>query len=160
MADNTFSKLVWFAVIAAALPVVTFNSTYLIASALGHVPGCFTYLEGCTSVSSTGRQFPETILFKTGVLTLAVVLAMHWHHAAKFLQASGLSAGRARALRIVAYIAAIALSIYAITLGLPDEHFGTLRRIGTHGFAFFSAITQLTFVIMYRPFRIQANTEI
>ena len=150
-------RLVGLAITAAILPFVTFNTTYLIASSLGHVPACFTYLEGCTSVSSTGRQLPETILFKTGVLTLAIVLAVHWRRAANYLQPLGLSSGGARALRIIAYISAIALSIYAITLGLPDEQFGTLRRIGTHGFAFSSWILQITFVVLYRPCRIAAT---
>lgn len=151
------SKLVMLAAVAALLPFVTFNTTYMIAASLGHVSSCFTYLEGCTSVSSTGRQFPETILFKAGVLTLAVVLVVHWRRAATYLQTRGLSPVRAQSLKMVAYISSIALSIYAITLGLPDEHFGTLRRIGTHGFAFTSWIMQILFVILYRPYRIAAT---
>lgn len=150
-------KLVGLATAAAVLPFVTFNTTYLIASSLGHVPECFTYLEGCTSVSSTGRQLPETVLFKAGVLTLALVLAVHWHRAANYLQPLGLSSGGARALRSIAYVSSIALSIYAITLGLPDQQFGTLRRIGTHGFAFSSWILQITFVVLYRPCRTAAT---
>lgn len=150
-------KLVGLAIAAAVLPFVTFNTTYLIASSLEHVQSCFTYLQGCTSVSSTGRQFPETILFKAGVLTLAIVLAVHWHRAANYLQPLGLSSGGARSLRVIAYVSAVALSIYAITLGLPDEQFGTLRRIGTHGFAFSSWILQITFVVVYRPCRIAAT---
>ena len=150
-------KLVSLAIAAAVLPFVTFNTTYLIASSLEHVPVCFTYLEGCTSVSSTGRQLPETLLFKAGVLSLAIVLAVHWHRAASYLQPLGMSSGGAKSLRIIAYISAIALSVYAITLGLPDEQFGTLRRIGTHGFAFSSWILQITFVVLYRPCRIAAT---
>lgn len=150
-------KLVGLAIAAAVLPFATFNTTYLIASSLEHVPTCFTYFEGCTSVSSTGRQLPETILFKIGVLTLAIVLAVHWHRAANYLQPLGLSSGGAKSLRIIAYISAIALTIYALTLGLPDEQFGTLRRIGTHGFAFSSWILQITFVVLYRPCRIAAT---
>ncbi len=151
------SRLVRLAALAAVLPFVTFNSTYLVAAALGHVSSCFTYVEGCTSVSSTGRQLPETILFKAGVLTLAVVLVLHWRQATAWLQSAGLSVARATALRIIAYVSAVALSIYAITLGLPDQHFGTLRRIGTHGFAFTSWITQVVFVVLYRPYRVAAT---
>jgi hypothetical protein len=40
---------------------------------------------------------------------------------------------------------------------LPDEQFGTLRRIGTHGFAFSSWVTQILFVIHYRPLRVAAT---
>lgn len=78
-------QLMLLAIAAAVLPFVTFNGSYLIAASLEHVPMCFTYLDGCTSVSSTGRQSPEMFFFKPGVLILAAVLAVHWHRCAWFL---------------------------------------------------------------------------
>lgn len=160
MTTRAQSQLAFLALTAAVLPFVTFNTSYLIAASLEHVPTCFTYFEGCTSVSSTGRQSPETWLFKTGVLTLAIVLALHWHRSAAFLRAKGLSGLAANMLRGVAFVSVVALTIYAITLGLSDEHFGKLRRIGTHGFAFGSWITQIIFVIFYRPYRIDATRRL
>jgi hypothetical protein len=138
---------------AALLPFVTFNVCYLIAASLQHVPTCFTYLEGCTSVSSTGRNAPEFWIFKAGVLSLAAVLALVWLRTANFLQASGLSSARVNLLRVLAIISVITLSLYVITLGLPNEEFGRLRRIGTTGFAFSSWLTQIVFVLLYWPLR-------
>jgi len=150
-------QLMLLAIAAAVLPFVTFNGSYLIAASLNHVPMCFTYLDGCTSVSSTGRQSPEMFFFKPGVLMLAVALAWHWHRCAGFLGAQGLTAGRAALLRTIAYVSVVALTVYVITLGMPDEQFGKLRRIGTHGFAFSSWILQIVFVVLYRPFRVDAT---
>jgi hypothetical protein len=154
--DNLFA----LSLMAAVLPFLTFNTSYLIAALLEHVPSCFTYFEGCTSVSSTGRQSPESWLFKTGVLILALVLAMHWHRAALFLRAKGLNSWGTNMQRGVAFLAVIALTIYAITLGVSGEFAGKLRRIGTHGFAFSSWLTQITFVIFYRPYRIAATRSL
>jgi len=150
-------RLYCLALAAAVLPFMTFNITYWIAALLGHVPTCFTYLDGCTSVSSTGRQAPEMWFFKPGVLALAFVLALHWHYVAETLSQHGLPAARARALRTISLISVMALTIYAVTLGLPDEQFGNLRRVGTHGFAFSSWITQILFVVLYQPFRSAAT---
>lgn len=160
MPMDPHKRLFYLALAVAVLPFVTFNISYLIAVSQAHVPLCFTYLEGCTSVSSTGRQAPEMWFFKPGVLALALFLALHWHHSAELLSSQGVSAARARGLRTIALISVMALTIYAVTLGLPDEQFGTLRRIGTHGFAFSSWIIQIVFVFLYRPFRIDATQRL
>ncbi len=134
---------------AALLPLVTFNVSYLIAAAYEHVPTCFTYLSGCTSVSSTGRHLPEALIFKTGMLSLAVVLALTWHRTAAFLGASW--------LRLFASLMVVGLIVYAITLGMENEAMQTLRRIGINGFAFGTLFTQLSFVILYRPLQADAT---
>lgn len=134
---------------AALLPLVTFNVSYLIAVAYEHVPACITYLSGCTSVSSTGRLFPETIIFKTGMLSLAVVLALLWCRMAAFLEA--------RALRVLASIMVVGLVMYAITLGMQGEVIEVVRRIGIRMFGFGTLLIQVLFVILYRPLRTDAT---
>jgi hypothetical protein len=137
---------------AALLPLVTFNVSYLIAVAYEHVPACITYISGCTSVSSTGRLFPETLFFKTGMLSLAIVLALTWYRTAAFLET--------RVLRVFATIMVLGLLVYAITLGMQDENMQTLRRIGINGFAFGTLFTQVTFVILYRPLQTDATRKL
>jgi hypothetical protein len=134
---------------AAVLPLVTFNVSYLIAVAYEHVPACITYLSGCTSVSSTGRLFPETIIFKAGMLSLAVVLALLWYRTAAFLEA--------RALRVLASIMVVGLVMYAITLGMHGEVVEVVRRIGIRMFGFGTLLMQVLFVVLYRPLRTDAT---
>ncbi len=134
---------------AALIPLVTFNISYLIAAAYEHVPTCFTYLSGCTSVSSTGRHLPEALIFKTGMLSLAVVLALTWHRTATFVSA-GL-------LRLFASLMVAGLIVYAISLGMESDAMQTLRRIGINGFAFGTLFTQVSFVILYRPLQTDAT---
>jgi hypothetical protein len=137
---------------AALLPLVTFNVSYLIAVAFEHVPACITYISGCTSVSSTGRLFPETLFFKTGMLSLAVVLALTWYRTAAFL--------KARMLRVFASIMVAGLVMYAITLGMQNEVMQTIRRIGINGFAFGTLFTQVSFVFLYRPRQTDATRNL
>lgn len=127
---------------AAVLPLVTFNASYLLAAALDHVPSCFTYFEGCTSVSSTGRQLPEALIFKTGMLSLAVILLLLWYRTAAFLES--------RILRVFASIMVLGLLLYAITLGMQHEAMQFLRRVGINGFAFGTLFTQVSFIVLYR----------
>jgi hypothetical protein len=157
MRSGARNQLVILALAAAIVPFVTFNLTYWIASSLDHVRSCFTYLYGCTSVSSTGRQMPEFWVFKVGVFALAAALALHWRQASQFLFRLGVSTRGVRTLEILAYLSVVALLVYVVTLGLPDEQFGKLRRIGTNGFAFLNWFTQIAFVVLYRPVRIDTT---
>jgi hypothetical protein len=134
---------------AALLPLVTFNVSYLIAVAYEHVPACVTYLSGCTSVSSTGRLFPETLVFKTGMFSLAVVLAFLWRRTAAFLEAN--------VLRVLASVMVVGLVIYAITLGMQGEVVEVLRRIGIRAFGFGTLLIQVAFVVLYRSIKTEST---
>ena len=63
---------------AAVVPLVTINVSYLTGVSFEHLPACIPYLSGCTSVSATGRVAPESLIFKAGMLSSAVVLALLW----------------------------------------------------------------------------------
>lgn len=145
---------------AGLLPLVTFNLSYAIAALLEHVPACFTYLQGCTSVSSTGRLYPETVVFKAGVLAAAIALLLTWNRTAGFLQRSGESPGAANFLRVFAWLAGLSLAVYGITLGLPDVTYGPARRAAINGFAISNSLTQVAFLILYRPLHSEATRRI
>ena len=145
---------------AAILPLLTFNLSYLIAAALQHVPACIPYLEGCTSVSSTGRTAPESLMFKAGMLILAIVLASLWHRTAGFLRTNGQSTLRVSLLRVFAWLSVASLLTYAVTLGMREEEYRALRRIGINGFALGNLLTQISFIVLYRPLRIEATKKL
>lgn len=138
----------------ALLPLLTFNLSYVIAAALEHVPACIPYIEGCTSVSSTGRAAPESILFKAGMLGSAIVFAVLWWRTARFLRTAGRSSLAANALRGCALLAVMSLLVYAVTLGMQDAPFRSLRRVGINGFALGNLLSCTVFIVLYRPYRI------
>ena len=145
---------------AAVVPLVTINVCYLVGVALEHLPACIPYFSGCTSVSSTGRIAPEALIFKAGMLSSAVVLALLWHRCATFLQLGGQTSRRIIPLRVFGLLAVLFLVLYAVTLGLREDEYRFLRRIGIDGFALSSLLAQVLFIGLYRPMRIDATQKL
>jgi len=142
---------------AALLPFMTFNVCYLVAVSLEHVSACIPYLTGCTSISSTGRIAPESLIFKAGALPSAVIIALFWFRCATFLQVGGQAGTWAIALRVIAVAAGSSLVLHGVTLGLSDAPYPALRRIAIDGFALSSLALQVLFVFAYRPMRSDAT---
>jgi len=145
---------------AALVPLVTINVCYLIGVALEHLPACIPYISGCTSVSSTGRIAPESLISKAGLLSSAVVLALLWHRCATFLHLGGQTRSRLILLRVFGYLAVLFLALYSVTLGLREDEYRFLRRIGIDGFALSSLLAQVLFIGLYRPMRIDATRKL
>jgi len=139
---------------AVIVPLVTINICYPIAVAFEHVSACIPYLEGCTSVSSTGRNAPESLIFKTGMLSSAIVLALLWHRCADFLRRGGQTTSRVNLLRVFGFLAALSLTFYAVTVGLKGAELRFLTRMGVVGFGLSNLLVQLTFIVLYKPMRI------
>lgn len=145
---------------AAVVPLVTINVCYLVAVSLDHLPACIPYLTGCTSVSSTGRAAPESLIFRAGMLPTALILALFWHRCATFLQLGGQSGSRLVMLRMFGVIAALSLVIYAVTLGFEDNVYRQLRRAGIIGFALSTFAAEVSLIFFYRPMRIAATEKL
>lgn len=145
---------------AALVPLVTINVCYVIGVSLDHLPACIPYLSGCTSVSSTGRIAPESLVSKAGLLSSAVVLVILWLRCATFLQLGAHASARLTLLRGLGVLAALFLVLYSVTLGLREEEYRILRRIGIDGFALSSLLAQILFIVLYRPMRIDATQKL
>jgi len=139
---------------AAALPLLTINVCYLFAIGLDHLPACFPYISGCTSVSSAGRLAPESLIFKMGMLPFAVIIVFFWRRCSTFLAVVGRSRSRFIALRLLGVIAALSLTLYVVALGLRGDEYRLLRRIGIDGFALSNLMSQVMFVFAYRHMRL------
>ena len=145
---------------AAAVPLITINLTYLIAADLEHVRSCIPYLQGCASVSSTGRELPESLVFKAGFLPSALVLAVFWHLCARFLRMAGQAGAKLHALRILGGLACISLMTYALTLGQNDGWFPEFRRAGIVGFTLCTFLAEVLFWVWYAPLRSDTTKRI
>lgn len=145
---------------AAVLPLLTINVCYLIAIELDHLPACVTYVSGCTSVSSTGRFTPESLIFKAGMLPSAVIIVFFWRRCAAFLALGVQSGSRFTALRVLGVIAALSLTVYAVALGIQGDEYRLIRRIGINGFAVSIFLSQVMFIFNYRHMRIGATESL
>lgn len=125
----------------ALLPVVAANLCYAISAAAGYIPVCFTYLDGCTSISSTGRHGVGYVLFKLTMLPQAGLLFVFWARYPTRLDPAN-SAKALRVARRAGRIGALFLVIYVLTLGAETPLYALMRRYGV--FVFFIG----TFVAM------------
>ena len=122
------------ALIVAVLPVVAANLCYLISAAAGIIPWCFTYVDGCTSISSTGRHGVGYVLFKAAMLPQAALLVAFWQRYGQHLDAAGQYRGL-RLARRAGEVGALFLVIYVVTLGADTALYAVMRRYGV--FVFF-----------------------
>ena len=130
--------------IISLVPLLTINISFLIAASLEHIPSCFPYLDGCTSISSTGRQPPENYVFRAAMMPVAVFMALYWVLNYHWLRVLGDKVRWPRiAILILGIVAAIFLISYTTVLGAIGEIYQTQRRIGVTVFFSFTFLAQL-----------------
>ncbi|NZA28440.1 hypothetical protein H0E84_18860 [Luteimonas sp. SJ-92] len=111
----------------------------------GHVPFCVPYIEGCTSISRAARHGLGNQLFRLLVLPCALLVGLHWWLSARWLRLRG-RGGAVNAMIALAWIAALALGVYATFLGTEGEAYRFLRRYGVIVFFGCSYLAQLLFL--------------
>ena len=82
----------------------------------GHVEACNPYWDGCTSISRAARHGLGNHLFRLLMLPCAVLVAIHWWLASRWLEARGMPS---RTLAGLGLACALALGVY----GLFAYHF-------------------------------------
>lgn len=122
---------------AGLLALFTIHLCYVIAAAHGHVPWCLPWLDSCTSISATGRQLPEKLLFRPLMMIDALLVAATLWLAGYWLRDLGDNALRTqRVLGWCGVLAALCIVFYTGALGEAGDQARLMRRIGvTLGFA-------------------------
>jgi hypothetical protein len=137
-------RLYPLALIAGLLPIITINICYLWAASNGHVEWCIPYIDSCASISATGRQPPESYLYKALMIPSAMVLAAYWWYSCHWLVALGCTARKRRMLVLaIAIPASIGLILYSVMLGSIGEDYRVQRRTGVIMFFGFTYLNQL-----------------
>jgi hypothetical protein len=130
--------------LVALLPIIGINVSYLIAASVGHVPWCNPYLDGCTSVSATGRYPPEAFVFRATAIPQAVLLMLFWPLAIGWLRQLGDTArGVHTAILVLGVTAGVFLIVYATVLGEVGQHYRLQRQLGATVFFSFNFLAQL-----------------
>ena len=117
--------------LAALLPIAGINVSYLVAASLDHIPSCFPYIEGCTSISSTGRAAPESLLFRAIVIPSAVLMIFSWRLTGAWLRClEGERHRGSTAIQSLGVVAGLFLIVYTVALGFVGPEYNLQRRIG------------------------------
>lgn len=143
------------------LPFFVIATTYLMSAVGGHIPLCFPPIEGCTSISSSGRYGLSYFVFKAGIIPSAVLLAAFWILCRRWLLQLGADDGIApRAMQLCGILAAAFLTLYAVFLGSQGEFYELMRRFGINLFFSFSGLAQI--LLLSRLWRLNGagDTEV
>jgi len=138
--------------LAAFLPLLAVNVAYWLGVSHGQLPGCIPYFDGCTSISSTGRQAPGSFLFRAVHLPLSVLLLVIWYFAAAWLRSVCKDMGEGSARWIIAWgaLGATALILYVTFLGTSEPFYEFMRRIGIYFYFLGTALAQLLVSLRFK----------
>ena len=118
-------------ILTALLPILGVNISYLIAAGYEHVPSCIVYLEGCTTISATGRAAPESLWFRALIIPSAVMSMICWRMIGAWLEClEGRLYRGTVIIQSLGIIAGIFLIIYTVALGFIGPEYTLQRRLG------------------------------
>ena len=129
------------------IPTLTVIFSYIFSLNLNLVPSCVPIIDGCTSISRTGRYFPVNIFFKTLMFITGVAILFYWHRNFKFF--NSLNNNKfIKITYILGLISVFFLFLYLIFLG-ENNHYKYFRKIGIFIYILFSIISDLLLSIIY-----------
>lgn len=137
-------RLAPFALFTGLLPLLCVHLTYAVAASFGHVDWCVPYWDSCTSISATGRELPEKLLFKLLMLPASLCAFVFWWLADNWLRVALGTASRAMVL--TGSIAALFLMLYVVALGESNEY-RWARQTGIILFFSLTYVAQLCFLV-------------
>lgn len=119
--------------LVAVTPLVGVTVAFWISAGRGLIPSCMPLLEGCTSISATGRYEPASWVFRAVQLPLASLLFVTWLLSIQWLKAMHHD-NRAvqRTILIAGTVGAVALSVYVSFLGTQQPFYEFMRRFGIY----------------------------
>ena len=135
----------WLPLLAGVLPLIAMFGAFAIGVAAGTLPDCNPIIDGCRSISATGRQPPGSFLFRAIMMPQAVILAFMWYLSCQWLRQlpPGIGRGRETAILVAGIVNPVALIIYVTFLGTSEPIYEFMRRVGIY-FGFLGiAVAQL-----------------
>jgi len=124
-------------------PLIGINVAYWIGVNADILPSCIPYIDGCTSISATGRYPPGDRLFRAIMLPQAMLLAMTWHFAALWLRSLSPNNKAATPALVCGLVGAAALILYVSYLGTKEPFYELMRRFGIYFYFLGTAIGQI-----------------
>lgn len=142
----------WLPLFIGLVPLAGVHVAYLIAVDYGYLQACIPYLEGCTSISGTGRYPPASFLFKAVEMGMAVALPVFWYFSVKWLRAlnPGWHSHAVWSVFATGLVGAIALVVYVTFLGTQDPFYEFMRRFGIYFYFLGTVLAQLFLALSFR----------
>ena len=133
--------------VTGLLPILAIHVSLVVAIGAGAIPSCFPYIEGCTSISATGRYEPASFIFKPAMMSSWAVLVLYWLFNLAWLRslerATGGSERPGVPMAVLGCMGAVALILYTTFLGTQAPFYEFMRRVGIYFYFGCSVIAQI-----------------
>jgi hypothetical protein len=137
------------------IPIIAVFTSYWIAASTGNVPSCNPFVDGCTSVSATGRYAPASYLFKGSMLPQSIILCGYWLFNVAWLRALTIAAGQIPrntfAIGVFGVTGSLFLILYVTFLGSQEPFYEFMRRYGVYMYFLLTVIAQIALASKVLP---------
>ena len=133
--------------VAGIAPVAGITLAYWLGVENDVLPSCIPYVDGCTSISATGRYMPGSLLFRAVMLPQSILLIVVWYLSSRWLRAIAPASKAAGAVMLSGFIGALCLVLYVTFLGTKAPFYEFMRRFGIYLYFLGTATAQLTLAI-------------
>jgi len=133
--------------VTGLLPVVAIHLSLLVAIHAGTIPSCIPYIDGCASISATGRYEPASFIFKPAMMSSWTILIFYWLYNVAWLRSlarfASLPGRPGTGIAVFGCAGALALILYVTFLGTHAPFYEFMRRFGIYLYFLFSVIAQI-----------------
>lgn len=129
--------------ISAIAPLIGINIAYWVGVSNDVLPSCITYIDGCTSISATGRYAPGDRLFRAVLLPQAAFLLLTWYFSVLWLKALKPETRAGSVILGSGATGAFALVLYVSYLASKDPFYEVMRSYGIYFYFAGTALAQL-----------------
>lgn len=141
----------WLPLLAGLLPFLAGNVAYWMGVTHDVLASCIPYIDGCTSISSTGRHPPGSLLFRAAHLPQGVLLIFLWYFSVQWLRAlrPGVRKSTELVVLISGTIGGLALIVYTTYLGTTESFYEFMRRFGIYCYFLGTVLAQLFLALSF-----------
>ena len=120
--------------LAGILPLIAMFGAFWLGVHNEVIPGCIPFIDGCTSISATGRKPPGSFLFRAILLPHAGILIAVWYFTVLWLRSldSNLRQSTSTAILLSGIIGVLAMIVYVTFLGTKEPIYEFMRRSGVY----------------------------
>ena len=129
------------------IPTLTVILSYILSLNLNLVPYCIPILDGCTSISRTGRYFPVNIFFKFFMFLSGMLIILYWYLNFQYFKIKN-KLSLINYAYMIGLISIFFLFLYLIFLG-ENNYYRFFRKVGIFIYILFSIIAELILSIIY-----------
>ena len=133
--------------VAGIVPIVAIFLSYGIGVRSGVLAECNPFLDGCVSISATGRYLPASLLFHAVMLPQSALLLFIWYFASLWLRSVAPDSRAPLIVNSAGLVGALALILYVTFLGTTGSVYEFMRRFGIYLYFLGTAIAQLALAL-------------